>query len=177
MNAPKNTAAESPSTGYSNLVDLMSIHSEATSRIAELENDLQQAWLDLVDARRADYSKLQEAVATTAEGIEMIARLNPQWFTDAKTLKTPYGSVAFRTTTKLEVKNEEVTILLIQQMGVDGDIFLRQKTELNLDALAHLDDADLKPLRVKRVTAESCTVKPSKVDLGKAVKAAAQKAS
>lgn len=178
MKTQKNTknATADEATGYKNLVDLMAIYNESSTRMDELENDLQMAWLDLVDARRNDYAELQEAVAGSSAAIETLATLNRQWFADSKTLKTPYGSVSFRTATKLEVKNEEVTILLIEQMGEDAAIFLRLKKELNLEAMEHLDDADLKDMRVRRVTTESCTVKAARVDLGKAVKAAAQAA-
>ena len=157
------------SNDYTNLVDLMAIHSEATARLGELESDLQQAWLDLVDARRPDYTRLQQAHATSAEAVEMLATIHPEWFEKTKTLKTPYGTVAFRSTSKLEVKNEEATILLIERLGDEGAIFLRQTTGLNLDALAMLSDSELKEFRIRRVMAESCKVSPAKIDLGKAV--------
>ena len=157
------------STEYKNLVDLMAIHCEAIARLGELENDLQQAWLDLVDARRKDYTRMQEAAATSAEGIELLATLHPEWFEKAKTLKTPYGTVAFRSTSKLEVKNEEATILLIERLGEEGKIFLRQTQTLNLETLTLLSDSELREFRIRRVTTESCSVKPAKIDLGKAV--------
>ena len=158
-------------TDYKNLVDLMAIHCEATARLGELENDLQQAWLDLVDARRADYTAMQEAHATSADAIEILATIHPEWFEKTKTLKTPYGTVAFRSVTKLEIKNEEVTILLIERLGEEGLPFIRTKQGLNLEALEYLEDKDLHELRIKRVTTESCSVKPAKIDLGKAVAA------
>ena len=155
---------------YENLVNLMSVHAEASASMAEMEADLQREWLELVDTRRKDYAKLQEAIATSAEGIELLATLNPQWFEKAKTLKTPYGSVAFRSVTKLEIKNEEVTILLIEQQYEEGNPYLITRKELSIEALEQLSDDDLKALRIRRVTTESCTVKAGKIDLGKAVK-------
>ena len=158
-----------PTSDYKNLVDLMAIHAEASARLGELENDLQQAWLDLVDARRTDYTRMQEAHATSGEGIELLATIHPEWFEKSKTLKTPYGSVAFRSVSKLEIKNEEATILLIERMGEEGGIFLRQTTGLNLETLTLLSDSELREFRIRRVVLESCSVKPTKVDLGKAV--------
>jgi Bacteriophage Mu Gam like protein len=157
---------------FKNLVDLMAIMAEGTARMGELENGLQQDWLDLVDARRKDYAALQFALGNAEESIETLALSNPQWFEKVKTLKTPYGTVAFRRTSKLEVKNEEVSLLLLEQMGEEGLPFIRTAKALNLEILEKLDDSELKRLRIKRVSSESCTIKPTKVDLGKAVKAA-----
>lgn len=159
---------------YTNLVNLQSINSEAHARMAELESMLHQQWLDIVDAYRKEYASIQEAIATSEEGIEYLATVNPQWFEKARTLKTPYGTVSFRRTTKLEVKNEEVSIALLEQIGEEGLPFLVPSKKLNLEALEKLDDTELERIRIKRVTADSCTVKPAKIDLGKAVKAAAQ---
>lgn len=166
-----------PSDSYTNLVNLQAIHSEAHARMAELESMLQQAWLDIVDSYRPEYAKIQEAIATSEEGIEYLATINKQWFEKSRTLKTPYGTVGFRRVTKLEVKNEDVTIALLEQIGEDGLPFLVPSKKLNLEALEKLDDEELARIRVARVTTDSCQVKPAKIDLGKAVKAAAQSES
>lgn len=166
---PKKLAPDS----YANLVNLQSIHSEAHARMAELEAQLQQQWLDLVDAHRKDYAKLQEAIATAEQGIEYLATVNPQWFEKTRTLKTPYGTVSFRRVTKLDVPNEEVSIVLLEQIGEGGLPFLIPSKRLNLEALEKMEDAELERLRIRRVTTDSCTVKPAKIDLGKAVKKAA----
>lgn len=171
MTTPSKHAPDS----YANLINLQSIHSEAHARMSELEAMLQQQWLDVVDAHRKDYGKLQEAIATAEEGIEYLATVNPQWFEKARTLKTPYGTVGFRRTTKLEVKNEEVSIALLEQIGEGGLPFLIPSKKLNLEALEKMDDDELERVRIRRVTTDSCTVKPAKIDLGKAVKAAAEK--
>lgn len=167
---PRQPAPES----YANLINLQSVHSEAHARMAELEAMLHQAWLDVVDEYRTEYAKLQEAIATAEEGIEYLATVNPQWFEKSRTLKTPYGSVAFRRVTKLDVHNEEVTIAILEQIGEEGLPFLVPSKKLNLEALEKLSDNELDRIRIKRVTTDSCTVKPAKIDLGKAVKAAAE---
>jgi len=171
----KNTAVPD-AEAYKNLVDLMAVHSEATARMGELENDLQQSWLDLVDARRRDYADLQALLGRTEEAIETAARMNPQWFEKSKTLKTPYGRVAFRSVPSLDVPNEEVSILLLEQLGQDGLPFIRMEKHLNLEALEKMDDTELERLRIKRVKTETCKVTPARVDLGKAVKEAAKAA-
>jgi hypothetical protein len=159
---------------YKNLIDLMAIYAESSARMDELEADLNQAWLDLVDARRADYSKLQLTLSKAEEAIKELSIVNPQWFAKVKTLRTPYGTVAFRRSTKLEVKNEEASIILLEQLGQDGLPFLKTEKTLVLEALEKLDDAELECLRIRRVESESCTIKAAKPDLGKAVAAAAK---
>lgn len=158
---------------YTNLVNLQSVHSEATARLSEMENEMQQSWLAIVDEKRKDYAKLQAAIASAEEGIEYLATVNPQWFEKSRTLKTPYGKVQFRKTTKLEVKNEELTIALLEQLGQDSLPFLIETKKLNIEALEKLDTTELERIKVKRVVTDSCTITPAKVDLGKAVKAAA----
>jgi hypothetical protein len=177
----KNTAVPDAQS-YKNLVDLMALHAEGVNRLAELENEFLQEYLAMVDTRRKEYADLQQKIADSQEGIELAATLNPQWFEKSKTLKTPYGTVAFRKTTKLNVKNEEVSIVLIEQFTeLLGDkekevaeSYIRTNKELDLEALEKLSDAELKKFRITRETTESCTVKAAKIDLGKAVKKAAE---
>lgn len=167
---------------YKNLIDLMALYADGVNRLAELENELLQEHLAMVDTRRKDYADLQQKIADSQESIETLATLNPQWFAKAKTLKTPYGTIAFRKTTKLNVKNEEASIILIEQQiekleGADKEAaegYIRTNKELDLEALEKLPDVDLKKFRITRETTESCTVKAAKIDLGKAVKKAAE---
>lgn len=159
---------------YKNLIDLMAIYAEAVSRMDELENDLNQAWLDLVDARRKDYASLQFHIGQAETSIRDLAEMNPQWFAKARSLKTPYGTVAFRSGSKLEVKNEEASIILLEQLGTEGLPFIKMEKKLILEALEKLSDSELERLRIKRVATESCNIKPAKIDMGKAVAAAAK---
>jgi len=168
----KPTTADS--ADYTNLVNLIAMGAEADARLGELENDLNQEWLAIVDARRADYAKLQQAKAAAEEAMKDAAEMNPQWFAKQKTLKTPYGQIAFRRSTKLEVKNEEASIILLEQLGQDGLPFLKTEKRLVLEALEKMEDSELERLRIKRVATETFSVKYAKPDLGKAVAAAAK---
>jgi hypothetical protein len=85
----------------------------------------------------------------------------------------PYGTVGFRTATKLDVPNEELTIALLERY-TDADIYLRSRKFLNLEALETLSDSKLLDLKIQRITADKLTVTPAKIDLGKAVKKAAE---
>lgn len=159
---------------YTNLVNLLAIHTEAANRMAALENAVQVAYLDIIDENRGLYAKLQNTLSESEAAIKLAALQHPEWFQAIKTLKTPYGTVGFRSATKLEVPNEELTIALIERLP-DADLYLRTRKFLNLEALESLEDFALKGLQITRVTSDKCTVTPAKVDLGKAVKKAAEK--
>lgn len=161
---------------YKNLVDAQAIHTECTNRLAKLDAEMQEEFVDLMDARKAEYIKLQTQLAKADQTITDIAILNPQWFEDAKTVTTPYGKVQSRKVTTLEVPNEEVTIALLQQLGKESEPFLRIKVELNLEALETLPVEELARIRINRITREAIKATPAKVNLGKAAKAAAKKA-
>jgi hypothetical protein len=175
MSTKSNTSETDPSS-YKNLVDLMALFAEATGRLGELEATIQEAFLKLVDEHREEFARFQQVAASSEASIEDLALLHPEWFKKAKTLKTPYGSVGFRKTSKLVVKNEEVTILLIQQAGEEAKgKYIRTFEALDLEALEKLDDADLKKFRIVREESQSCSVKAAKIDLGKAVAESADK--
>ena len=166
--------AAADNADFTNLVNLIAMGAEADARLNELENDLNQEWLAIVDARRADYAKLQKAKAFAEEAMQDAAEMNPQWFAKQKTLKTPYGQISFRRSSKLEVKNEEASIILLEQLGQDGLPFLKTEKRLVLEALEKMDDTELERLRIKRVITETFAIKYAKPDLGKAVAAAAK---
>lgn len=157
---------------YRTLVDSLAILTDHTNQLAALEAMLQTSFTELVDVHRDEYAILQSGISESEASIKLLAGLHPEWFETVKTIKTPYGTVGYRSSTKLEIDNEELTIALIERLGEDAAIYLRQRQFLNLEALETLDDGDLKKLRVRRVTSDKCTVTPAKVDLGKAVKKA-----
>lgn len=168
-----NTTKETTGEDYRTLVDELATLTDAHNRLAALDARFQEAHAELVaEMFRADYAELQEAVAAARERVETLALKHPEWFEKSKTVKTPFGSVAFRSTTKLEVRNEEMTLALADGLGKPE--LVREKRELNREALETLDDGELKALKVKRVTSEKCTITPAKVDLGKAVAAGEQ---
>jgi hypothetical protein len=176
MSAKMKTPAVVPDgETYTNLINLFAIFTEATNRMSALDAALQERWVDLIDEHRAEYTQLQSKISEADAAIRHIATQHPEWFEDTKSLKTPYGAIEFRSSSKLEVPNEELTIALIERMGEPGSVYLRPRKFLNLEALETLEDGDLKKLRINRVTADKCTVKPAKVDLGKAVKKAVEK--
>lgn len=159
---------------FTDLLDAVAIYSEATNRLATIQAEIDQIVIDAIDARRKDFADFQAAQASAEQAVEILATRNRDaWFSQKKTLQTPYGSVSFRSAKSLEIGNEELTIALVER-SPDSDLYLRRETSLNKEALDTLDDTSLESLRIRRVTRESCTIKPAKIDIGKAAKAAAE---
>jgi hypothetical protein len=168
---------ETGAADFAELVNLMSEHAKAKNCLAALEADTQTEFLGLVDGHKGEYAELQRAVTETEAAIEWIAvRHIDDWFKDARTVKTPFGSVSLRRSSALAVPNQELTVVLIQQLikeqgaGGPAAALLRTWVEPNLEALEKLDDESLASLRIKRVTSEMCRVTAAKIDLGRAVK-------
>jgi phage host-nuclease inhibitor protein Gam len=156
---------------YKDLVDNLSILLDASNRLTALTTQINQGYLELVDEHREEYAYLQETISKVEVSIEALAILNPQWFAEKKTVTTPYGSVTSRKSSELEVPNEEVSIVLLEQLGAESAAFIRTKKELNLEALEQLSDDELARIRIKRVAEEKITAKPAALDMGKAAKA------
>lgn len=177
MKAKTNTTEEQ-SVEYKNMVDLLAVYSEASNQLAELQAEVNSEMLAEMDSRRADYAKLQETLTKTETALEVVALAHPQWFATRKSIKTPYGTVKFTKSTRLEIKNEEVSLLLIKQRLESGTPlprahYIRVEEALNLEALENLDDETLKSFRINRVPVENFKVEAASVDMGKAVKEAA----
>lgn len=167
------------SEDFKNLVDLLGVYSEATHRLAEMEATLNGEILQAIDEYKADYAALQKALTETETALEVIATRHPEWFAEKKGLKTPYGTVKFTKSTTLDIPNEELSIELIRReahdLTLDPENLLREKTELAIEVLETLTDDQLKAFRIRRRSSEKFSVTPAKIDLGKAVKEAAEK--
>lgn len=162
---------------YKNLVDLLAVFSEATNRMTALQASVQSDYMELIDVAKSEYAKLQKTLGDAEAALEALTLAHPEWFSDdRKSIKTPYGTVKLTKSTSLKIPNEEATIILIEAAG-RGEDFLRSKQEINREALEQLTDAELKPLRVKRITGQSFSVVAAKLDMGKAVKDADKAAS
>lgn len=176
MSAKLKSEAIPDAATYRELVDHLAMFTDATNQFAKLDADIQMEITAMMDGVIDDYSILQTAISEHEAAIKLIALQHPEWFLAVKTLKTPYGTVGFRAATKLEVANEEMTIALIERQP-EPELYLRSRKFLNLEALESLEDFQLKGLHIQRVTADKLTVTPAKIDLGKAVKKAAEAAA
>lgn len=167
------------SEDFINLVNLLGVFSEATHRLAEMEANLNGEIIVAIDEYKDDYAKMQRTLTETERSLEVIATRHPEWFADKKGLKTPYGTVKFTRSNPLVVNNEELTLELIERdahtLGLDPENLIREVKSLNLEVLETLTDEQLKAFRCKRVPKENFSVVAAKIDLGKAVKEAAEK--
>lgn len=161
---------------YRDLVEQLAMLTDATNQMAKLDAAVQEEITAIMDGVIDDYSILQSSISEHEAAVKTIALAHPEWFQGTKTLKTPYGTVAFRSATKLEIPNEEFTIALIERLA-DADLYLRTRKFPNLESLEALQDSELTALRIDRVTADKLTVTPARVDLGKAVKKAIETAA
>jgi len=183
---PRTATAPTPdSPDFKEMVNLLAVFSEATSRLAEIEAAANSELLQLIDEHKAEYAKLQETCNAAQAALETICRSHPEWFGEQRNIKTPYGKVSFRSSPSLQVENDEATVKLLRaeqdrsqaQHNVDGtspvfkaDDFIRTVHLPNLEALEGLDDTMLARFMVKRVVKDSFSVGAAKVDFGKAVK-------
>lgn len=159
---------------YQNFVDLMAVHAEASTRLAALQATADQVMLDILDDHREEYTKLQSTIVETEASLEVILRRNQDtWLGEKKSIKCPYGTASFRASSKLIIDNAELSVALVERME-DGELYLNREVTLDLEALEALDDATLATLKIRRSKSENFSVKPAKIDLGKAGKAAAE---
>lgn len=157
---------------FANLTSLLAVYSEASIRLAELQATVDSHLLEAVDDERAEYVRAQTAQAEAEAAIKKLAEAHPEW-RDGRAIKTPYGTVKFTKATTLDVSNPEASITLIKSVyRKDSDAYIRTSEELNLETLETLSDDDLTRLGIVRVTKDSITIKPAKVDMGKAAKKA-----
>lgn len=156
---------------FESIVNLLAVLGEANRQLGELEHEIELAYVALVDAHRERYAKLQATVTETEAALEVIARRNPLWFADKKSIGTPYGVVKFTASSEIVAASEEVSIKLIKAFGREKE-FLRQVDELDKEALKNLSDTELAQFGLVRKPKENLKVDTRVVDLGKAVKAA-----
>ena len=173
-------------TDFQELVKLLSVFTEASNRLGQLQVDANNQLMDVLDEILADYTQSQQAATEAEAAMEHIANRHPEWFSEKRSIKTPWGVVKFHRSNPLVVPNEEATIARLELMeerskktGVAEEhfvasAFIREKRELDLEALDRLDDATLAQLGLKRVQKDNFSVKPATLDLGKAVKESQQ---
>lgn len=175
---------------FQNLIDLLAVFTEASNRLDALQATANEDLAAILDEIKEEYAQAQEAATKAESAIEQIALKNPDWFTDKRTLRTPYGTVSLRRGSKLDAPNEEASLVRIRLFaekhfpGAGPDEtrareefisrFIRTKETLNLEALEAESDTFLTTIGVARVPFETFSAKPATLDLGKAVKEAAE---
>lgn len=169
--------AAGTSQDFARLAELQQLHSKDTNSLELLEVKMNELALRSSSAFATDYVILQEALAARDTEIKALFARHPEWCADSKSVKTPFGEVAQRTVTELEVPNPAMTVALIEAKFAEaaGD-YLRVEKSPNIEALESLSNDELVKLGVQRVSTERVTVKPAKVSVAKTVKAAKAKA-
>lgn len=181
----KPTKLELPSSpDFDSAVDYLAALSDANNRLQDLEAEVNSEVLAVLEERKKKYAELQTIVSRCELELEKLVLRNRGWFSeDRRSIKTPFGTLKLHKSTKLEVKNDEVSILLIEQAIARAqqdqsdalNSLLRTVKVLNLEALEKLDDKALAQFRITRVERDNFSVVPAKVDMGKAVADAADK--
>jgi hypothetical protein len=168
------------SQDFAKLVDLQRQFSDESLALENVETKMSVAALDAAKTWGENYVVHQERIAQLDAEIKALFAKHPEW-REGKSVKTPFGEVAQRTVTELEIPNPAMTVALIEargqkDAGFKSDTFLRVEKEPNVEALEGLSDDELAKLGVSRVKSERISVKAAKVSAAKVVKAAAKKA-
>lgn len=169
------------SQDFAQFVDLQQQHTHFSTKLAELEVRLNKVSQSAIAAAVPEFVVLQEEATRLETQIKDLFAKHPEW-RDAKkkSVGTPYGSVEQRASEELDIPNEAMTVALIEATGkADPNFkaadFLHIEKLPNREALERLGDDALTVLGVSRVKKETITVKPAKVNVAKAVKAAKPK--
>lgn len=183
-----NTHPAAETDDFKNMINLLSVYTAAHNALTGLEHNNNEQYLEIVDDKINDYAQLQKSLTEAETSLEIITRKHPEWFKTSQSIKTPYGTVQFRESTKLVVENPEVSILLIRhreesdardeqkkpEEKFKATNYVRTEEKLNLEALEGMTDVELAELRIKRIPSDNFSVKPAKIDMGKAVKEACE---
>jgi hypothetical protein len=169
------TFVDAPRTDdFNSVVNLLAVLGEANRKLATLTSVIESGYVALVTPHREDYAALQSTVTETEAALEVIARRNPQWRADKKTITTPFGTIKFTSSTELVAPDESISVQLVLALGgrEGAEKYLRTIQVLNKEALEELPAAELAKFGITRKVKENFSVSTAVVDLGKAVKAA-----
>ena len=184
----RTTTALPSDPAFADAIKLMALGSDAANRLAEIEAEANGRLLELIDDCRADYSQCQSALTAAEAALEVHARAHPEWFGKVKSIKTPYGKIAFRQGSSLKVKDDEATVKLLRALEPTlnsklkaGDApfiaedYIHTVEVPNLEALEKLPDESLALFMVQRVVGDTFSFTPAKVEFGQAVSESAAK--
>ena len=169
------TFVASPRSGdFESVVNLLAVLGEANRQLAALTTEIEAGYVALVTPERERYAKLQGTVTETEAALEVIARRNPQWFEEKKSVATPFGGVKFTRSTELVITDENISVQLVLALAgkAGAEKFLRTVQVLNKEALDELTDIELAKFAIVRKVKENFKAGTDVVNLGKAVKSA-----
>ncbi|HSI11747.1 MAG TPA: host-nuclease inhibitor Gam family protein [Chthoniobacter sp.] len=145
----------------------LELYAKSTTARDLIKLELEQEHQKALTARKSQIDKQEKRIEFAENVILMIAAEHPEWFTDKKSLVTPFGSINSRATTSHKVSDEQHTIRLIKAAATrtDDEIqrarllgLIRVKEELNLEAVECLSEKELNALRIVRVKGASLSI-------------------
>lgn len=168
----RTTEAQPDSPEFKNVIDLLAVLTESSNRLADIEAAANEEFQEIIDEFKDDYAKAQLAATQAEAALEAACRAHPEWFTSARSIKTPWGKVSFRKTSRIEVQNEEATIRLLRHVlePDEADDYITTVAKLNIEAMENLSEDVLREVMARRVNGDSFSATPAKIDFGKAVK-------
>jgi hypothetical protein len=158
------------SAEFTRLIELQSALTEADNLLASIEATVNPAVAETIAKHKAAWADAQAQRDEAEREIRLLAEAHPEWL-EGKSIRTPFGAVSFRDTSKLDIPNIEATVALIRvhfpkhQMAPDP--FIRLHEEPRPEVLETLGDDLLAKIGVTRVKSTSITVKPAHVDMAK----------
>jgi hypothetical protein len=169
-------------------VNLLAVYSDVSNRLSALQLQCDQDLLGVLDDVKEDYTELQGQLTQADSMVEAIASRHPEWFKVKKSIATPYGTVKFHSSKKLDVPNEEASIVRIQleaekrfptpaQKAQREEFiakYVRTSSVLDKEALEKEEDSFLTLLGIKRTKKENFSIVAATLDMGKAVKEAVE---
>lgn len=169
-------SAAASEADFQRLISLQQLFSEADAKFDRIQAKVDDLLRVSIDGEKSEYAAAKSVRDEAEAEIKVIVGRHPEWL-DGRSIKTPFGSVEFRSGSKIVVANPEATVALIDAVhGRPGsewkpDQLVRTERTPNLDALHVLTDDQLAKIGARREKTESVTVKRAKVDLGKKGKA------
>lgn len=144
---------------------------KSTTARDAIKLELEQEYQKLLTSRKTELGKQEKRIEFAENVILLIAAEHPEWFSDKKTLTTPFGSVHSHASTSHKVVDEQHSIRLIKAAALrtDDEVqrarligLIRIREELNLEAVECLSEKDLNALRIVRVKGNSLSIKIAK---------------
>ena len=160
------------SEDYKRLLDLQTMHAEAVNELAELQNKADDELHSILAEHKDTFADVTVTIRDTEAAMESIALLHPDWFGDAKSVKTPFGVIKFHASSELEIPNEELAVARLSDAIRRGEVTadaLALVTRIKVELLEGFSDGQLAALGVIRVRKNNFSAKPAKVSLGKAI--------
>lgn len=174
---PKKTKTKTTQTHFERFSEAMRAFSTASNQLDALHAQSGAAIINSLGPFQAKFKTIQVTLIELKEELLTLVQKNPQWFDGKRQIKHPYGTVKIQASTRLTPEDEKESIARIQrdihlkangaEVGCDPALFLRHRTDLDLEALSKADDALLSRYGIKRETTDNITLTPLKPDLEK----------